>query len=165
MSRLVAECHVRLTVGGILVQHERSTRLGLSVQDGIPKLLRLDRLLALALALVLLVQVVKLLAVDIGQAGALVGAHQGPLAVGFDTTHEEVGNPEGVEEVSSSDFLFTVVLSEIDKVEHVGVPRLEVDAVMSNRLISRGDRLYSSHHVLTQKHRVACYHPGRHTER
>lgn len=90
--------------------------------------MRLDRLLALALALVHLVQVVKLFTVDVGQTGALVGAHQGPLAIGLYPSHEEIGDPQGVEEVSRSNFLFTVVLSEVDEVKDVGMPRLEVNA-------------------------------------
>jgi hypothetical protein len=66
--------------------------------------------------------------VDVGQTGALVGAHQGPVAIGLYTSHEEIGDPQGVKEVSRSDFLFTVVLSEVDEVKDVGVPRFEINA-------------------------------------
>lgn len=47
---------VRLAVAGVLVQHEWTARLCLSFQNGIPQLLRLDRLAGTAFALISLIQ-------------------------------------------------------------------------------------------------------------
>ena len=54
-------------------------------------------------------------------------AHERPLSVGLDPLHEKVGDPEGVEEVSRSVLLLSVVLPQVQEVEDVRVPRLEVD--------------------------------------
>lgn len=120
------------TIRSVLVEHKGTSGLDLGVQDSEPKLLCLDDLSELAFPFVLFVKIVESLAMHIGQTGALVRAHQCPVSVGFNTSHEHVGDPKSVEQVSSSDFFFTVVLSQIDKVEDVCVPRLQIDAV--NRL-------------------------------
>ncbi len=63
----------------------------------------------------------------VAEAGALVGAHEGPVAVLLHALHEEVGHPHGVEEVAGAHLLLAVVLLELEEVEHVGVPGLQVD--------------------------------------
>jgi hypothetical protein len=90
--------------------------------------LRLDRLPSLSSPLIPLVELIKLLSVDLGKSRTIVGAHQGPFTVLFHSSHEKIGDPERVEQITRSDFFLSVILSKIDKVEHVGVPRLEVDA-------------------------------------
>lgn len=84
---------VALAVAGILVKHEGVTSLSLGLQDGIPKLLSLDSLAAFALSLILLVESLKFLAIAVGKARALVGAHQSPLAVLLNTLHEQIRDP------------------------------------------------------------------------
>lgn len=117
-----------LTIRGILVEHEGTTGFNLGIQDGEPKLLSLDDLLELAFSFVLFVQFIESLAVNIGQSRAFVGAHQRPVSIRFDTSHKHVRNPERVEQVSSSDFFLAVVLSQVDEIEDIRVPRFEVDA-------------------------------------
>jgi hypothetical protein len=41
---------------------------------------------------------------------------------------QEIRDPESVEEVSSSGFLLSVVLSKVDEVEDISVPGFQVDA-------------------------------------
>jgi hypothetical protein len=102
---------VRLGVGGILVKHVWGTSLGLSLEDGKPKLLSLDGLFTLAGLFVTLVQPLKLFRVDIGESRALGRTHESPVAIGFDSLHEQVGNPKTVKQVSSSNFFLSVILS------------------------------------------------------
>lgn len=118
-----------LTIRGILVEHERSTGFDLGIQDGEPKLLCLDDLSELAFTFILFVEFVESLAVNVGQSRALVGTHQRPVSIGLYTSHKHVRNPERVEQVSSSDFFLAVVLSQVDEIEDIRVPRFEVDAV------------------------------------
>ena len=53
--------------------------------------------------------------------------HEGPVAVFFYAFHEEVWNPECVEEVACALFFFTMVFLEVEKIKDVGMPRLDVD--------------------------------------
>ena len=118
---------VGLGVARVLVEHVRVARLDLRLEDRKPQLLRLDRLLGAPLLLVALVQLVKLLAPDLGEPGALRGAHQRPVPALLDAAHEQVVGPQAVEQVARARLLLAVVLSQVEEVEDVGVPRLEVD--------------------------------------
>jgi hypothetical protein len=84
---------VALSVTSIFVKHEWIPSLGLSLKDGIPKLLCFNSLATLAFALVLLVESLKLITIDIRKARTFVGAHESPLSVLFNTLHEEIRNP------------------------------------------------------------------------
>jgi hypothetical protein len=127
---------VALAVASILVEHEGVSGLGLGLEDGIPELLGLDRLTTLALPLILLVQSLELLTIAVGKTGTLVGAHEGPFTVLFDTLHEKIRDPKGKEQVASANFLLTVVLSEIKELEDIRVPGLEVDGESTRSLVS-----------------------------
>ena len=61
------------------------------------------------------------------EARALVGAEERPVGVVFNTLHEEVGRPHGVEQVAGSHLFLTVVLLEVEELKDVGVPGFEVD--------------------------------------
>mmetsp|Transcript_1161 Transcript_1161/g.4600 ORF Transcript_1161/g.4600 Transcript_1161/m.4600 type:complete len:635 (-) Transcript_1161:687-2591(-) len=117
---------VGLAVARILEEHVGVARLNLRLEDGEPELLRLDGLLALARLLVGLVELLELLAPAVGEAGALVGAHERPLAVALDALHEQVVGPEAVEKVARARLLLAVVLTQVEPVEDVRVPGLEV---------------------------------------
>ena len=104
----------------------RCPRFDLRVEDGEPELLRLDRLARLPLRLVLLVERLELGAPRVVEPGALVRAEERPLAVRLDALHEEVGHPQRVEEVARARLLLAVVLAQVEEVEDVGVPRLDV---------------------------------------
>src|SRR5262245_36188991 len=56
------------------------------------------------------VKLLELVTIHISQTRALVGAHQGPVGIILDALHEEIGNPEGVEEIASANFFLAVVL-------------------------------------------------------
>jgi hypothetical protein len=45
----------------------------------------------------------------------------------LDALHEQVGDPQRVEQVARAVLLRAGVLAEVEELEHVGVPRLEVD--------------------------------------
>ena len=119
---------VGLAVGCILVQHVRYAGLNLVFDNLEPELLGLDGLASLALGLVLLVQGLELRSPAVGQSRALVRAHQGPVSILLDALHEEVRCPEGVEQVAGALLLLSVVLLEVEEIENVGVPRLDVDS-------------------------------------
>ena len=118
---------VGLAVAVILVEHVGGSSLNLCVQDGEPQLLGLDGFASLTLTFVLLVEGLEFFSVAVGKARTFIGAHEGPLSIGLDTFHEQVRNPEGVEQVTGAVGLVTVVLSEVQKGEDIGVPWLEVD--------------------------------------
>jgi hypothetical protein len=127
---------VALAVAGILVKHEGVSGLGLGLEDSIPKLLSLDGLATLTFPLVLLVEGLKLFAVAVSKTRALVGTHEGPLSVLFNTLHEKIRDPEGQEQVAGADLLLTVVLSEIKELEDISVPRLKVDGKSTRSLVT-----------------------------
>jgi hypothetical protein len=75
------------TVGVILVANKGTTGLDLRLQDGIPELLSRDLLALTVLRFVLQVQSLKLGTVDFMKTWSLIGAKEGPLFAGLDTTH------------------------------------------------------------------------------
>jgi hypothetical protein len=125
-----------LTVGGVLVEHEGVAGLNLSLQDGVPKLLSLDRLLRLARLLVLVEQSSELVAVHLVQSRGLGRTEQRPVASLLDALHEEIGDPEGEEQVAGANLLLAVILAEVEELEDVGVPGLEVDGKRSWALVA-----------------------------
>ena len=56
-----------------------------------------------------------------------MGIHQGPVAVFAHALHEQVGNPQAVEQAAGADFVLAGVLLQVEPFEDVGVPGLEVD--------------------------------------
>ncbi len=118
---------IGLAVAGVLVEHVRSSGLDLGIQNGKPQLLRIDRFASLALGLVFFVEFLELLSVALGEAGALVGAHESPLSVGLDALHEQVRNPQGVKQITGTVGLVSVVLSEVQKGKDISVPWFEVN--------------------------------------
>ena len=115
---------VRLAVGRILEQHVGRTRLGLAFQNSEPQLLRLDGAAATALLLIKVVKLLELRTPGGVEAGALVRAHQGPVAVFLHALHEQIGRPHGVKQVAGAHFLLAVVLLQVQEFENVGVPGL-----------------------------------------
>lgn len=87
----------KLTVRSILVKHEGISSLHLSLENRVPKLLGLDDLLRPPLLLILGEQLLELFTVDFVKTRGLRGTEERPIAVGFHTLHEKVGDPEGVE--------------------------------------------------------------------
>ena len=73
------------------------------------------------------VELLKLLPPHLVQTGTLVGAHQRPVAIVLHPLHEEVRDPEGIEQVSSPWLLLPSVLLQVQELEDVGMPRLKVD--------------------------------------
>ena len=55
-------------------------------------------------------------------------AHKGPVLVSFDSLHEEVGDPEGVEKVAGAVFLSAVVFAKLQEFINVCMPWLKVDS-------------------------------------
>ena len=117
---------VRFTIATILVQHVRSSCLDLGVNNGLPELSGLEGASSLSLSLIALVKGVELLAPTVWQSRTFIGTHQSPLLVVDDSAHEQVWDPETVEEVSRPVLLFSCVFLQLQKLEDVGVPRLEV---------------------------------------
>lgn len=124
------------TVGSILVKHERVSCLGLCLENGVPELLRLDDALGAALRLVLEEELVELVSVDLCEARCLGRAEERPVAVLLDSAHEHVWNPERIKQVTRADLLLAVVLAQVEELEDVCVPRLNVDGKGSRSLVA-----------------------------
>mmetsp|Transcript_12173 Transcript_12173/g.26968 ORF Transcript_12173/g.26968 Transcript_12173/m.26968 type:complete len:510 (+) Transcript_12173:311-1840(+) len=117
---------VGLLVAGVLVEHVRSARLHLALQDLEPQLLRRNSLPSAALSLVLLIQSLEIRAIRILQPWGFVGAEQGPRPLSLHALHEQVGDPQGVEQVARSLLLLAVVLAQFQEIKNIGVPGFEV---------------------------------------
>ncbi len=63
-------------------------------------------------------------------------AHQTPDPVFLDAFHEEVGDPERVEQIPGALFLFAVVLAEVEELHDVGMPGLQVDSKCTGTLVA-----------------------------
>jgi hypothetical protein len=124
------------TVRRVLVQHKRVSCLDLSLEDSVPKLLSRHGLLRPALLLVLVEQRAELVAIDLVESRRLGGTEKRPVAGLLDPLHEEIWNPEGKEEVPRANLLLPVVLAEIEELEDVRVPWLEVDGERSRTLVA-----------------------------
>ena len=118
---------VGLRVGGVLVEHVRGAGLDLCFDDLVPHVTSRHRLAGEALGFVRGVKRLKLGTVHVLKAWALVRAEEGPVRVGFNPLHEQVGRPHGVEEVASAHLFLPVVLAQVEEFEQVRVPRFEVD--------------------------------------
>mmetsp|Transcript_20190 Transcript_20190/g.56240 ORF Transcript_20190/g.56240 Transcript_20190/m.56240 type:complete len:301 (+) Transcript_20190:1449-2351(+) len=118
---------VGLAVAAVLEQHVRVASLDLGLQDGEPQLLGTYHPACTPHALILLVQLVKLLSPAVCQALSLIGTEQGPLAVGLHTAHEQVIDPQAIEQVSGTGLFLAMVLAQVQPVKDVTVPGLQVD--------------------------------------
>ena len=63
-------------------------------------------------------------------------AHQTPHAILLHTAHEEVRDPQGVEEITGALFFLAVVLAQVQEVEDVRVPRLQVNGESSRTFVA-----------------------------
>ena len=74
------------------------------------------------------VERLKLLSPALKEARALVRAHERPISVLLHSLHEEVGDPERVEEVSRPILLCAIIFAELKELVNVGMPWLKVDS-------------------------------------
>lgn len=81
----------------VLVQHVGGTCFNLRVDDGFPKLLRLDCLASFALGLVLGVEFLESFAVAFIKSLGFVRTEEGPVLVVPNSLHEQIRDPERVE--------------------------------------------------------------------
>lgn len=115
-------------VGRVLLEELRRARLNLGVKNHLPELLCGHALAPLALLLVACLERLECRTVAVRKARALVGTHERPHALVLDTLHEEVGNPEAVEEVARTLLLSALVELHAEEVLDVRVPRLKLDS-------------------------------------
>jgi hypothetical protein len=73
------------------------------------------------------VQLIKVLAPNVGQARGAAGAEQSPLLVRLNPMHEQIVDPKPIEKVAGARLLLAMVLSKVEPIENVRVPRLKVD--------------------------------------
>lgn len=92
---------VALPVTGVFVQHVWNTGLCLGLQNSKPQLLCLHHTPSTTLLLVALIELLKLLPPAVCEARSLVGAEQRPVLIGLNSLHEEIRNPESIEQVPS----------------------------------------------------------------
>jgi hypothetical protein len=117
---------VRLRIRMVLVQHIRGTRFYLAVYDCLPEFVSLNSLATFALILIRFIEFLKLFSMAFIESLSFIGAKESPLAVVSDSLHKQVGNPESIEEVPRSLLLLAMILLELQKLEDVSMPRLEV---------------------------------------
>ena len=101
-----------------------------------PELLGLDRTDAATLALVALVELLELVSIAVGETGALPRAHHRPVRVGLHSLHEEVADPQPIEQVARGLFVVGLVALHAHKVLDVGVPCLQVDREAPRSLVA-----------------------------
>ena len=118
---------VGLGVCRVLVEQIGCAGLDLADEDLGPQLLGGHGLAGLALGLVTGIQSIEGLAVDIGQAWGLVGAEETPLTVGLHAAHEEIGDPQRVEQIAGLLLLGARVRLHAQKGLDIGVPGLQID--------------------------------------
>ena len=82
------------------------------------------------------VKLFKFLAPTIGEAGAFMGAHEAPHAKFLDALHEQIGYPQSIKEVTRPLLFLAMVLSQVQKRQNVGVPRLQIDGESSWPLVA-----------------------------
>jgi hypothetical protein len=80
------------------------------------------------LLLIGLIELVKFFTPALCESWAFVRAHKGPLFILLDTSHEDVRNPKCIEQVASAVLFFTMILTKLQIIIDVGVPRLKIDS-------------------------------------
>lgn len=68
------------------------------------------------------VKLIEFLAIYISQAQTFVRAHETPLLIIFNPSHELIWNPETVEQVTCTRFLLSGIFTQVQEVEDVRVP-------------------------------------------
>jgi len=97
-----------------------------------PELLCLYHLATLARSFKRGVQRLELLAPYIVQtfaglrAESFVRAKQRPLSILFNTTHKQIRDPQAIEKITRTLFFFTMVFPQLQEVENVGMPWLQI---------------------------------------
>mmetsp|Transcript_80895 Transcript_80895/g.232427 ORF Transcript_80895/g.232427 Transcript_80895/m.232427 type:complete len:280 (-) Transcript_80895:810-1649(-) len=123
---------IGLSVHGVLVQHIGHPSFHLRLQNSEPQCPGRHRALAQTCHLHPLVQLLELLAPQGLEALRRVhaldarGAEQGPLGVSLDAAHEQVGDPQAIEQVAGSAVLASVVPPQLEEVENVSMPGFQV---------------------------------------
>ena len=75
------------TIGSVFVQHERASGLDLGLQDGIPELLRFDRLPCSSLLFVPFVELLEFFAPNLVLIRSFSGAEERPVAISLYSLH------------------------------------------------------------------------------
>ena len=115
-----------LAIDVVLVEHVGRARLDLGGEDALPEYHGRDLLARLALLLVSRVELVEFVAVDVAQPGAFVWTEQTPVAAGGHPLHEQVGDPQRVEQIPGPTLLLAVVLAQLQELLNVRVPGFDV---------------------------------------
>lgn len=63
-----------------------------------------------------------------------MGTHKTPVSISLHATHEYVGDPESIEQVSGAILFFTCIFLQIQKLEYVAMPWLQIDGKSSRSL-------------------------------
>ena len=122
-------------VARVLVEHVRGTGLDLRLENLLPEVLSTDALASTPFRFILLVERFKLVAVSVMEPRHVIRAEQAPHSIGFDTFHEQVRSPHGIEQVASSLFFSTSVLLELEEILDIRMPWLHVDGECTRALI------------------------------
>ena len=117
---------VALSIAGVFEKQVRSSCLNLCVNNLIPKPLSLNGFSALARLFVSGIQLLKLFSPRVEKSRAFIWAHQGPVSVSFNSFHEKIGDPQGIEQITSTVFFSPVVFPQLQEFNDVSVPWLQV---------------------------------------
>lgn len=117
---------VTLSIAGVLIDHIGSSSFDLGVNNLLPKPAGLDGATSTTFFFVAGVEFFKFRSPTLIETWALIWAHQRPVLVGLHSLHEEVGDPEGVEKVTSAVLLVSIIFAQLQEFINVSMPRLEV---------------------------------------
>lgn len=110
----------------VLVQHVRGPCFYLAVYDCLPEFVGLESLATFALLLISLIEFLEIFSITFIESLSFIRAKKSPLTIVSDSLHEQVGDPESVEQVPGPLLLLPMILFELQKLEDVSVPRLQV---------------------------------------
>jgi hypothetical protein len=110
----------------VLEHHVWSSSFNLTFDNSFPKLLSLDGLVTSALSFILSVELFKFLSMNQMHTWSFVWAEESPISVLLDTLHEQITDPESIEEVSCSILFLSMVLLELKKLKDISVPWFKI---------------------------------------
>lgn len=117
---------VGLLVARILVKHVRIAGLYLGLNNRVPKFSGFDRDPSFALLFISSVKLLEFLPIQIYKPGTFRRTHESPVLVLFDSLHKEVWNPQSIKEISGPKLFLAVVFFQLQELENVCVPRLQI---------------------------------------
>ena len=75
-----------------------------------------------------MIQFFELVTISVLQTRTFVWTEERPVAIVLHTFHEQIGCPQSVEQITSTHFFLTVVLTQVKELNDIRVPWFEIDS-------------------------------------